>query len=127
MAEALRRRDFGDPAASLPAEAGIAAFRIAFEHSAGRAKRSRSTVSQPTGTFHLPLWLQAACADATLWAFNAGHLTFLESDVRATDRRRLPNVNRSAASRLPGWFKSAKNRQCVLHAIAILTARLRQC
>jgi hypothetical protein len=32
MAEALRRRGVGDPAASLAAEAGIAVFRIAFEH-----------------------------------------------------------------------------------------------
>jgi MftR C-terminal domain len=31
MADALRRRGVGDPAASLAAEAGIAAFRIAFE------------------------------------------------------------------------------------------------
>jgi hypothetical protein len=31
IAEALRRRGVGDPAASLTAEAGIAVFRIAFE------------------------------------------------------------------------------------------------
>jgi hypothetical protein len=77
--------------------------------------------------FHLPLWLQAACLGEILWAFNAAHLSFLDSYVRATNRRRLPNVNRSAASRLPRWIKSGKNREPVLHAIAILHERLRQC
>jgi hypothetical protein len=36
------------------------------------------------------------------------------------------NVNRSAASRLPVWIKSAKNREAALHGVAILNERLRQ-
>jgi hypothetical protein len=32
VADALRRRGVKDPAASLTAEAGIAAFKVAFEH-----------------------------------------------------------------------------------------------
>jgi len=39
----------------------------------------------------------------------------------------MPNVNRSAASRLSTWIKSAKNRDAVLHAIEILGTRLHQC
>src|SRR5260370_39279346 len=77
--------------------------------------------------FQLPLWLQTPCAGEILWAFNSAHLSFLESYVPARDRRRLPNVNRSAASRLPMWIKSAKNREAVLHAIAILSERILQC
>lgn len=77
--------------------------------------------------FHLPLWLQAPCVGRVLWAFNAAHLSFLEGYVRATDRRRIPYVNRSAASRLPEWIKSAKNRAAVLQATAVLGERLRQC
>lgn len=37
IAEALRRRDVSDPAASLTAEAGIAVFRVTFERWVGEA------------------------------------------------------------------------------------------
>jgi hypothetical protein len=77
--------------------------------------------------FHRPLWLQTPCAGDTLWALHAKHLAFLERYVRASQRRRTPNVNRSAASRLPGWIKGAKERDDVLHAIERLKTQLARC
>ena len=75
--------------------------------------------------FHLPLWLQTRCGGTkTLWAFNAAHLDFIERYVRAEQRRRTPYVHYSAASRLPGWIKRAKQRDDVLRAIGRLKARL---
>jgi hypothetical protein len=75
--------------------------------------------------FHLPLWLQTPCCGDMLWALNEAHLAFLEDYVRAvlredTPRDQLPaNAirNGSIASRLPGWIKSARNRDEILRAI----------
>jgi len=80
--------------------------------------------------FHRPLWLQTPCCGEILWAFNAEHLTFLEQYVTAKQRAR-PYVqtgarNRTIASRLPFWFKSAKNRDTVLKGITQLKALLAQ-
>ena len=49
---------------------------------------------------------------------------FLERYVSADLRERTPNANRSMASRLPRWIKSAKHRDEVMRAIRRLRATL---
>ncbi len=70
--------------------------------------------------FRLPLWLQISCCGKTLWAYNEAHLDFLGNYVAAKLRERTPNINKSLASRLPQWIKSAKNREEILKAIGKL-------
>ncbi len=68
--------------------------------------------------FRLPLWLQAPCCGATLWAYNAEHLAFLRGFVTAQLRERLASAStRSAASRLPHWMITAKNRDEVTRGL----------
>lgn len=74
--------------------------------------------------FRLPLWLQIECCGETLWAYNEKHLEFIERYVAAKLRVRTPNTNKSLASRLPQWIKSAKNRNEVLRACEKLKAKL---
>ena len=74
--------------------------------------------------FRLPLWLQISCCGETLWAYNLKHLEYLEKYVAAKIKARTPNTNKSMASRLPGWIKSAKNRAEILKAIAKLRGKL---
>jgi hypothetical protein len=75
-----------------------------------------------------PIWLrlslQRPCAGEILWVFNEPHLSFIENYVGAKLRERLPNMNRSLASRLPKWMLSAKNRDAVMDATAELRAML---
>ena len=72
----------------------------------------------------LELWLQIPCRGRTLWAFHEAHLDFLERYVAAGIRERVPYRNRSHASRLPVWMKSAKNRDEVVRCLARLRASL---
>jgi hypothetical protein len=75
--------------------------------------------------FRLPLWLQIdCCGSETLWAYDKKHLNFIENYVAARLRERRPNVNKSLASRLPQWIKSAKNRDEILRAIGKLKEKL---
>ncbi len=74
--------------------------------------------------FQEPLWLQTECCGETLWAYNEKHLEFIENYVAAKLRARIPNQNRSLASRLPKWIKSAKNRDEILKAIGKLKEKL---
>jgi hypothetical protein len=75
--------------------------------------------------FRLPLWLQIECCGGeTLWAYDKKHLNFIENYVAARLRERKPNVNKSLASRLPQWIKSAKNREEILRAIGKLKEKL---
>jgi hypothetical protein len=74
--------------------------------------------------FGLPLWLQISCCRETLWAYNYKHLEFIENYVSANLRERTPNLNKSVASRLPKWIKSAKNRDEILKAIKKLKSKL---
>ncbi len=74
--------------------------------------------------FQLPLWLQISCCGKTLWAYNETHLDFLENYVKAKLRERTPNTNKSLASRLPNWIKSAKNRDEILKCIKRLRTKL---
>jgi hypothetical protein len=74
--------------------------------------------------FGLPLWLQTPCAGHVLWAWNEWHLDFMERYVAADLRERSPNINRSLASRLPAWIKSAKHRDEVLKGIRRLRTQL---
>lgn len=65
-------------------------------------------------------YLTASCCGEELWAYNLEHLDFLENYVGATIRSRVPNFNKSLASRLPQWLKEAKNRKEILKIIARL-------
>lgn len=72
--------------------------------------------------FLRPLWLQVPCCGKILWAYNEEHLQFLESYVAAKLRVKAvagasPVRNKTLASSLPGWMKSAKNREEVLKGI----------
>lgn len=68
--------------------------------------------------FRLPVWLQTPCCGETLWAYNAEHLAFLRGFVTAQLRERIPPAsNRSLASRLPRWMRTAKNRDEVTRGL----------
>jgi hypothetical protein len=67
--------------------------------------------------FRLPLWLQTPCCGHVLWACNADHLDYLYRFVTADLRAGNPHRNKSLASRLPDWMKSAKNRIPVTHGL----------
>lgn len=70
--------------------------------------------------FQESLWLKINCCGEILWAYNYKHLEFIENYVSAKLRERKPFVNKSLASRLPKWIKSAKNREEILKAVAKL-------
>lgn len=76
--------------------------------------------------FRLPLWLRTECCGGrTLWAFNPTHLDLLENYVAARMRERgSESDGMTLVARLPGWLKSAKNRDEVLHAIRRLRASI---
>ncbi|MCD0449741.1 hypothetical protein LO762_11145 [Actinocorallia sp. API 0066] len=77
--------------------------------------------------FHHPLWLQADVRGHILWAYNAQHLTLLETYVSAHLRERgtaAPAAPTSLLERLPTWIKSAKNRTKILQTIHHLHATL---
>ena len=78
--------------------------------------------------FHLPLWLQIACCGETLWAYNAVHLDFIESYVRATLREHARGEygwrNQALANRLPRWMKDAHNRAEILTCVERLRQKL---
>ena len=79
--------------------------------------------------FHLPLWLQEPCCGHTLWAYNAKHLLYLESFVRAELRERVrdPELgwsNRSMSNRLPEWMVVAKHRDEVLKGVERLKRKV---
>lgn len=77
-------------------------------------------------TVELEDFLQIACCGQTLWAINVEHLDFLEHYVEAGLRERIPNINRSLASRLPQWMKSSKNRQEILKGVSRLRLKLQE-
>ncbi|MGH1338261.1 MAG: hypothetical protein ACRBFS_19210 [Aureispira sp.] len=77
-------------------------------------------------TVELEDFLEIPCCGQTLWAMNVEHLDFLERYVEADLRGRLPNLNRSLASRLPPWIKSSKNRQEILKGISRLRLKLKK-
>lgn len=70
--------------------------------------------------FHYPLWLQVPACGHIFWAYNGGHLDYLEAYIAVGLRERRPNEygwrNASYISRLPQWIKSANNRADLLHA-----------
>ena len=57
---------------------------------------------------------------------NLEHLDFLERYVESDLRERVPNINKSLASRLPQWIKSSKNRGEVLKGISRLRMKLKE-
>ena len=68
------------------------------------------------------LWLSIDCNGKELWAFNEEHLKYLKDYVRAKLRERKKDEksgwsNKSLESCLPGWIKSAKNREKILKCI----------
>jgi len=71
--------------------------------------------------FGLPLWFQARCSGATLWAHNRYHLGYLREYVAADLRHRPPNT-RSMAARLPKWIKAASNREEIVACLDRMAA-----
>ncbi len=67
-----------------------------------------------------------SCCGQTLWAMNLEHLDFLERYVESDLRERIPNINKSLASRLPQWIKSKKNRNEILKGISKLRLKLKE-
>lgn len=53
-----------------------------------------------------------------------GSFKFPIKYVEAELRERIPNINKSVASRLPQWIKSAKNRDEILKCIRKLRKEL---
>lgn len=74
--------------------------------------------------FRLPLWLQISCCNETLWAYNLEHLQIIEQYVSAKLRERTKKGRNSFLSKLPGWIKSAKNRDEILKAIRKLRTNM---
>ncbi len=87
-----------------------------------------------THPLEIVLWLEMSCCGETLWVYNLEHLDFLENFVRAEIREsnlgalRQSNpstyVNKTLASRLPQWIKSARNREEILRCIEKLKKTL---
>ncbi len=69
-------------------------------------------------------YLQIECCGNKLWALNTEHLDFLEEYVESKLRERIPNINKSLASRLPNWIKDKKNRKGILTAIKKMRTKL---
>lgn len=74
--------------------------------------------------FRFPLWLQISCCNEILWAYNLKHLEIIEQYVSAKLRERTKKGRNSFLSKLPGWIKSAKNRDEILKAIEKLRTSL---
>ncbi len=75
--------------------------------------------------FYQPVWLQTPCCGETLWAYNEDHLDFLEDYIKTSLRERVPSLNNTLVSRLPGWMKDAKHRDGVLRGIERLRQKLK--
>jgi len=79
-----------------------------------------------------PLWLSVECCGHWLVANNADHLQWLENFIGAKIRERPADTaelgwsNRSMASRLPQWMRSAKNRAEILKGLAQLRSKLEE-
>ena len=69
--------------------------------------------------FGFNVWYQIDCAHGLLWAYNAAHLSVIESYIKDKLRTRsnIFHMNRSIASRLPRWIGIAKNRDYLLKLI----------
>lgn len=117
------------PPDSAPRRVSCTACPLSGERQSAAPARGRDDSRDPF--FRLPLWLQTPCCGKVLWALNEEHLAFLEGFVGAGLRERAADAgtgwaNRSTASRLPLWVKSAKNRDQVLKGLERLRGRLRQ-
>ncbi len=95
------------------------------------AKHSyQPTYKEYTGTFpgkagydpflNLELWLQAPYKNYLFWAFNYGHLTYLENYIAARLRERNNRKHMTMVEKLPLFIKSAKNREGLLKVITDL-------
>lgn len=69
-------------------------------------------------------YLSTSCCGNRLTALNTKYLDFLENYVSATLRERMPNINKSVASRLPQWIKDKNNREEIIKCIKKLRAKL---
>ncbi len=79
--------------------------------------------------FKLPLWLQTRCKGNILWAYNAQHLSDIESMVEAQLREdgqdwRGKMANRTMAARLPRWMLLRKSRSEVMRGLVRLRGKL---
>ncbi|MFC4777300.1 hypothetical protein ACFO9Q_10950 [Paenibacillus sp. GCM10023252] len=70
------------------------------------------------------LFLRTPVCGHELWVLNKEHLDYLEGYISSTNRRRIPNINQSVASRIPDWMKSSKNRLQVINALTKLRFKL---
>lgn len=71
------------------------------------------------------LWLRVPVCSHELWVFNKEHLDYLESYINTVNRYRIPNINQSVGSRIPGWIKSHKNRIQLKKALNRLRNKLK--
>lgn len=101
--------------------------------SCGLNKTGKSGGAQTFGKpqdpwFQEELFLQTQCSGEVLFAYNLKHLSlirnYVESSLRERNREDLSYKNRSIVSRLPGWIKSAKNREEILHEIGLLEKKI---
>ncbi|MNU83365.1 hypothetical protein D3C71_730650 [compost metagenome] len=72
------------------------------------------------------LYLRVPACGHELWAFNKEHLDYLAGYISSKNRRQMPNVNQSVASRVPNWMKSSKNRNQLINALIRLRKKLEQ-
>lgn len=88
-------------------------------------KRMDSSSKLVPITVEIEDFLKTPCCGNTLWAINLEHLDFLERYVESDLRERIPNINKSLASRLPQWIKNKKNRNEILKGITRLRLKLK--
>lgn len=69
--------------------------------------------------FKAEIWYQKEFGKAIFWAFNTGHINYLENYIKADLRERNNNgsYNKTLVSRLPKFVKEAKNREKLLKII----------
>lgn len=65
----------------------------------------------------LEYFLKINCCGNILYAVNLDHLKFIKDYVESDLRERIPNINKSLASRLPQWIKDKKNKKEILGCI----------
>jgi len=72
------------------------------------------------GYFNAALWLKVPFRNEILWAYNAGHLEYLEQYIEAGLREHTDRVGFTLLEKLPKFYHDAKNREALLKLIAKL-------
>ena len=76
---------------------------------------SDTSITDPV--FNLPLRLQTNVKGNVLWAYNKDHLQDIRDYVASGLRERQESSFSTMVEKLPGFIKSAKNREAVLKSI----------